>query len=91
MRGCAQHGSLLSWLGPCGRNDSDIRRRLLSEAADAGGYAYIVKPVNEREVLAAVELASARWNELQAAKEALETRKLVERAKGRPHASVGAQ
>lgn len=57
-------------------------RRLLSEAADAGGYAYIVKPVNEREVLAAVELGSARWTELQAAKEALETRKLVERAKG---------
>ncbi len=57
-------------------------RQLLLEAADAGGYAYIVKPINEGEVLAAVEVVSARWNELHAAKEALETRKLVERAKG---------
>jgi len=57
-------------------------RRLLGQAADAGGYAYIVKPVNEREVLAAVELTSARWTELQGAKEALEVRKVVERAKG---------
>jgi two-component system, response regulator PdtaR len=57
-------------------------RKLLLEAADAGGYAYIVKPVNEGEVLAAVEVASARWEELHAVKDALETRKLVERAKG---------
>lgn len=57
-------------------------RALLSEAAEAGGYAYIVKPVNEREVLAAVELAFARWQELRGALDALETRKLVERAKG---------
>ena len=57
-------------------------RSLLDEAADAGGYGYIVKPVNEREVLAAVALATARWNELHEAREALETRKLVERAKG---------
>ncbi len=57
-------------------------RALLAEAADAGGYAYIVKPINEGEVLAAIEVVSARWNELHAAKDALETRKLVERAKG---------
>jgi response regulator NasT len=57
-------------------------RTLLRDAADAGGYAYIVKPINEGEVLAAVEVVCARWNELHAAKEALETRKLVERAKG---------
>ncbi len=57
-------------------------RRLLFEAADAGGYGYIVKPVREGELLAAVSLAAARWDELHAAKDALETRKLVERAKG---------
>ncbi len=57
-------------------------RALLAEAADAGGYAYIVKPINEGEVLAAIEVTSARWNELHAAKDALETRKRVERAKG---------
>lgn len=57
-------------------------RRLLFEAADAGGYGYIVKPVREGELLAAVALAAARWDELHAVKDALETRKLVERAKG---------
>ena len=57
-------------------------RRLLFEAAEAGGYGYIVKPVREGEILAAVEVAAARWDELHAAKDALETRKLVERAKG---------
>lgn len=56
-------------------------RELLVEAADAGGYAYIVKPFNEGEVLAAVELAGARWNELHTVRDALKTRKLVERAK----------
>jgi response regulator NasT len=57
-------------------------QQLINAAADAGGYAYIVKPVNERAVLAAIEMATARWRDLQEAKEALETRKLVERAKG---------
>lgn len=57
-------------------------RRLLFEAADAGGYGYIVKPVREGEILAAVAVAAARWDELHSAKDALETRKLVERAKG---------
>ena len=56
-------------------------RRLLEDAAEAGGYAYIMKPVSEPAVLAAIEMVTARWNELQAAKDALETRKLVERAK----------
>ena len=56
--------------------------QLVKDAADAGGYAYIVKPLDERAVLAAVEMVTARWSELQAAKDALETRKLVERAKG---------
>lgn len=57
-------------------------QQLLKDAADAGGYAYIMKPVNEPAVLAAIQMVTARWNDLQAAKDALETRKLVERAKG---------
>jgi len=57
-------------------------KQLLLEAAQAGGYGYIVKPVQDGEILAAVEVAAARWNELHAAKDALETRKIVERAKG---------
>ncbi len=57
-------------------------RALRRAAAQAGAYAYIVKPVHDEEVLAAVELAMARWEELRAAKERLEVRKRVERAKG---------
>ncbi len=57
-------------------------RTLVLEAAQAGGYGYILKPVNERQLLAALELAAARWQDIQGLKDALETRKLVERAKG---------
>jgi two-component system, response regulator PdtaR len=68
-------------------------RRPLFDAAEAGGYGYIVKPVREGEILAAVAVAVARWDELHAARDALETRKLVERAKGilmqRPNLSEG--
>lgn len=56
-------------------------RMLVAEAANAGGYAYIVKPVREGEVLAAVELAIARWREAHGAQDASETRSLVDRAK----------
>jgi response regulator NasT len=57
-------------------------RDLLEAAAAAGAFAYVVKPVVGAELLAAVELAWARWRDLQEAREALQTRKLVERAKG---------
>lgn len=57
-------------------------RMLMADAAQAGGYAYIVKPVREGEVLAAVELAAARWRESHGATDASETRTLVDRAKG---------
>lgn len=57
-------------------------RQLLEAAAEAGAYGYVVKPVVGAELLAAVELAWARWRDLQEAREALQTRKLVERAKG---------
>lgn len=57
-------------------------RDLLEAAAAAGAFGYVVKPVVGAELLAALELAWARWQELKDAREALETRKLVERAKG---------
>ncbi len=57
-------------------------RDLLTAAAAAGAFGYVVKPVVGAELLAALELAWARWRELTEAREALETRKLVERAKG---------
>jgi len=59
------------------------------DAVAAGVLAYLVKPVDHRDLRPAIEVALARFRELQALrgevanlKEALETRKLVERAKG---------
>lgn len=57
-------------------------RHLLEAAAAAGAFGYVVKPVVGAELLAALELAWVRWQELKDVREALETRKLVERAKG---------
>src|ERR1041385_9050990 len=58
-------------------------------ALDAGACAYLVKPITSEQLLPAIKTAMARFVDLQAAlheatdlKEALETRKLVERAKG---------
>lgn len=63
--------------------------KTIQRATDAGVFAYLVKPVREEELLPAIELAIARFNEFQAVKkenidlkEAIEARKLIERAKG---------
>jgi len=68
-----------------GYGDEELVRR----ASEAGVMAYILKPADIRQLRSAVEVAWARFVELQALtqevtglKEALETRKLVERAKG---------
>lgn len=62
---------------------------LVDRSIASGVSAYLTKPVDSRELKAALELASARHAELQAleaeverAQQALEDRKLVERAKG---------
>lgn len=62
---------------------------LVSAARTAGVAGYIVKPVRETELAPVIEIALARFTELQELRaqveeleEALETRKLVERAKG---------
>ncbi|WP_298816271.1 ANTAR domain-containing response regulator [Chloroflexus sp.] len=64
-------------------------RELVERAKEAGVVNYIVKPFREAELLPAIEIAIARYQEFlemdrQVAdlKETLETRKLVERAKG---------
>jgi response regulator NasT len=64
-------------------------RDLVQRAQEAGVLAYLVKPVREAELIPAIEVAMARFQELRALqqevgtlKETLETRKLVERAKG---------
>lgn len=58
-------------------------------ALDAGACGYLVKPITSEQLLPAIRTATARFQTLQTAlqeatdlKEALETRKQVERAKG---------
>ena len=62
---------------------------LVERAREAGVVGYIVKPFREAELVPAIEIALTRFQEFQALeketadlKETLETRKLVDRAKG---------
>jgi len=57
-------------------------RDLLREAGAAGALGYVVKPVREDQLLAALEMALARGADLRQLAETLETRKIAERAKG---------
>jgi response regulator NasT len=65
------------------------QRDLVEQARDAGALAYLVKPFQKSELIPAMELAIGRFQELAALsaevknlEEQLETRKLVDRAKG---------
>ncbi len=65
------------------------QRDLIERARDAGAMAYLVKPFQKRDLLPAIEMATSRFAEIRALEgevetltERLETRKLVERAKG---------
>jgi two-component system, response regulator PdtaR len=62
---------------------------LIEKATALPIHGYLIKPVNERDLAAAIGVALARFNEQQNAlreaeklREDLETRKIVERAKG---------
>jgi response regulator NasT len=62
---------------------------LIEQAAQLPIQGYLVKPVNERDLAAAIGVALARFEDAQAQarenqelKESLESRKIVERAKG---------
>jgi len=62
---------------------------LIDRAKEAGVFAYLVKPFREADLLPAIEIAISRYREMQALEEEvgslqdkLETRKLVDRAKG---------
>ncbi len=64
-------------------------RELVDRARDAGVIAYLVKPFREADLLPHIEVAMARFEELRTLdkqvgdlREAMETRKVVERAKG---------
>ena len=65
------------------------QRDLIDQAKDAGALAYLVKPFQKSELLPAMEIAIGRFREMKVLsqqvedlEEALEIRKLVERAKG---------
>jgi response regulator NasT len=65
------------------------QRDLIEQARDAGALAYLVKPFQRSELVPAVEVALGRFKELKALhdqaaslEEQLETRKIVDRAKG---------
>ncbi|MDP7702268.1 MULTISPECIES: ANTAR domain-containing response regulator [unclassified Mycobacterium] len=65
------------------------QRDLVERARDAGAMAYLVKPFTASDLVPAIELAVSRFSELTALErevetlsDRLETRKLVERAKG---------
>jgi two-component system, response regulator PdtaR len=64
-------------------------RDLINQAREAGVVGYLVKPVREGELVPAIEVGRARWaeglvqrRELATLKDQLETRKVIERAKG---------
>jgi response regulator NasT len=65
------------------------QREVIEEARDAGALAYLVKPFQKSDLVPAIEVAIARFNELRALNgevealgEQLEARKLIDRAKG---------
>jgi response regulator NasT len=65
------------------------QQELVSRAAEVGAMAFLVKPFSPQDLLPAIEIALSRHSQLVALEaevadlsERLETRKLVERAKG---------
>jgi two-component system, response regulator PdtaR len=76
-------------IAPCLILTAFSQRDLVERARDAGAMAYLVKPFTKADLVPAIEMAVSRHEEMVAlAKEVsdlsdrLETRKLVERAKG---------
>jgi response regulator NasT len=62
---------------------------IVDKAKDSGVLGYLVKPVQESQLFPAMEIALSRWQEMQGLedeleklKDSLETRKMVDRAKG---------
>ena len=72
------------------------QRELVERARDAGAMAYLVKPFSISDLIPAIEVAVSRFGEIAALEgevanlsDRLETRKLVERAKGLLQANQG--
>jgi len=65
------------------------QREVIEQARDAGALAYLVKPFQKTDLVPAIEVAIARFKEMQALngevdalEEQLEARKAIDRAKG---------
>ena len=65
------------------------QREVIEEARDAGALAYLVKPYQKSDLIPAIEVAIGRFREMQhltgevdALGEQLESRKIIDRAKG---------
>ncbi|MEU4832115.1 response regulator [Streptosporangium sp. NPDC023615] len=76
-------------VAPCLILTAFSQRDLVERARDAGAMAYLVKPFTKSDLVPAIEMAVSRHQEMAALErevgtlsERLETRKLVERAKG---------
>jgi AmiR/NasT family two-component response regulator len=72
------------------------QRELVERAADAGAMAYLVKPFDKSDLVPAIEVAISRHQQLRALtgevadlNERLETRKLLDRAKGKLQTDQG--
>ncbi|MGN6088748.1 MAG: ANTAR domain-containing response regulator [Actinomycetales bacterium] len=72
------------------------QRELVDRARDAGAMAYLVKPFTKSDLMPAIEIAVSRHEQLltlrgevQDLSERLETRKLLDRAKGQLQARFG--
>jgi AmiR/NasT family two-component response regulator len=72
------------------------QRDLVDRASRAGAMAYVVKPFGKADLIPAIEVARARFAEIQAVEaevsdltERLESRKAVDRAKGLLQAGLG--
>ncbi|HWC35133.1 MAG TPA: response regulator [Mycobacteriales bacterium] len=72
------------------------QRELVERAAEAGAMAYVVKPFGKADLLPAIEVSLSRHQQMRALAgevsdltERLETRKLLDRAKGKLQAEHG--
>jgi response regulator NasT len=72
------------------------QRELVERAAEAGAMAYVVKPFGKADLLPAIEISVSRHQQMRALAgevadltERLETRKLLDRAKGKLQADHG--
>jgi AmiR/NasT family two-component response regulator len=72
------------------------QRDLVERAAEAGAMAYLVKPFDKSDLVPAIEVAISRYQQLKALSdevadlsERLETRKLLDRAKGKLQTDQG--